>query len=121
MELVTGGELLDFLDQLGRTLLRSEAQFYVGALVLALEFLHNRQIAYLDLKGENCLVDQHGYLKMIDFGVAERVTSGRLHAVKGTPLFMAPEVIKPTRGYTTTADLWSLGVCQHGYLKMIDF
>ena len=23
--------------------------------------------------GENCLIDQHGYLKIIDFGVAERV------------------------------------------------
>ena len=54
-------------------------------------FLHERRIAYLDLKGqtfspssnmlphspvpagENCLIDQHGYLKIIDFGVAERV------------------------------------------------
>jgi len=116
MELVTGGELLDYLDNLGRTLMRSEAQFYVGAIVLALEFLHNRQIAYLDLKGENCLLDHHGYLKIIDFGVAERVKSGRLHAVKGTPLFMAPEVIKPTRGYTTTADLWSLGVCIYDFM-----
>ena len=25
------------------------------------------------VQGENCLIDQHGYLKIIDFGVAERV------------------------------------------------
>ncbi len=31
--------------------------------------------------GENCLIDQHGYLKIIDFGVAERITSGRIYAV----------------------------------------
>jgi len=61
-------------------------------------------------------LDQHGYLKIIDFGVAERVRNGRLHAVKGTPLFMAPEVIKPTRGYTTTADLWSLGICIYDFM-----
>lgn len=69
-----------------------------------LRFLHERRIAYLDLKGwgfhqsielgiyinpspspdspgENCLIDQHGYLKIIDFGVAERITSGRIYAV----------------------------------------
>ena len=31
-----------------------------------------------DSPGENCLIDQHGYLKIIDFGVAERITSGRI-------------------------------------------
>jgi len=114
MELVTGGELLDALDSLG-LLQKPQAQFYCGSIILALEFLHERRIAYLDLKGENCLVDSHGYLKIIDFGVAERVTDGRLHAVKGTPLFMAPEVILG-KGYTTTADLWSLGVCLYDFM-----
>merc|ERR1719284_2026601 len=75
MELVTGGELLDAMDELG-LLKRSQAQFYVGSITLALEFLHERRIAYLDLKGENCLIDSHGYLKIIDFGVAERVVNG---------------------------------------------
>lgn len=114
MELVTGGELLDALEVLG-LLTPPQAQFYVGSIVLALEFLHERRIAYLDLKGENCLVDNHGYLKIIDFGVAEQVKDGRLHAVKGTPLFMAPEVIL-AQGYTTFADLWSLGVCLYDFM-----
>lgn len=113
-ELVTGGELIDVLDVLG-CLKRPQAQFYLGSIALALEFLHERRIAYLDLKGENCLIDQHGYLKMIDFGIAERVKSGRLHVVKGTPLFMAPEVILG-KGYTTSADLWSLGVCLYDFM-----
>lgn len=113
-ELVTGGELLDALDALG--LLQAEqAQFYSASIILAIEFLHERRIAYLDLKGENCLIDQHGYLKIIDFGVAERITSGRIYAVKGTPLFMAPEVILG-KGYTTAADLWSLGVCLFDFM-----
>lgn len=114
MELVTGGELLDAMDDLG-LLKRGQAQFYVASITLALEFLHERRIAYLDLKGENCLVDTHGYLKMVDFGIAERVTSGRIYAVKGTPLFMAPEVILG-KGYTTTADLWGLGVCLYDFM-----
>merc|ERR1712113_613068 len=104
----------DALDQLN-LLNKAQAQFYVGAIVLALEFLHERRIAYLDLKGENCMIDQHGYLKILDFGVAERVKHGRIHAVKGTPLFMAPEVILG-KGYTTSADLWSLGVCLYDFM-----
>jgi cGMP-dependent protein kinase len=114
MELVTGGELLDALDELG-LLKRSQAQFYVASITLALEFLHERRIAYLDLKGENCLIDSHGYLKMVDFGIAERVKNGRIYAVKGTPLTMAPEVILG-KGYTTTADLWGLGVCLYDFM-----
>ncbi|CAE7366380.1 PRKG1 [Symbiodinium natans] len=113
-ELVTGGELLDALDALG-LLQAPQAQFYSASIILALEFLHERRIAYLDLKGENCLIDQHGYLKIIDFGVAERITDGRIYAVWGTPLFMAPEVILG-KGYTTSADLWSLGVCLFDFM-----
>ncbi|CAK9038103.1 cGMP-dependent protein kinase (PbPKG) [Durusdinium trenchii] len=113
-ELVTGGELLDALDALG-LLQAPQAQFYSASIILAIEFLHERRIAYLDLKGENCLIDQHGYLKIIDFGVAERITDGRIYAVKGTPLFMAPEVILG-KGYTTAADLWSLGVCLFDFM-----
>lgn len=113
-ELVTGGELIDALQVLG-LLNKSQAQFYIGSIALALEFLHERRIAYLDLKGENCLLDQHGYLKLIDFGIAERVKKGRIHVVKGTPVFMAPEVILG-KGYTTSADLWSLGVVLYDFL-----
>jgi len=114
MELVTGGELLDALDHLG-LLKRPQAQFYVASIALALEFLHERRIAYLDVKGENCLIDQHGYLKLIDFGIAERLQGGRIYGVKGTPLFMAPEVILG-KGYTCSADLWSLGVCLYDFM-----
>jgi cGMP-dependent protein kinase len=114
MELVTGGELLDALAVLG-LLNKKDSQFYIGSIGLALEFLHERRICYLDLKGENCLIDSHGYLKIIDFGVAERINAGRCHVVKGTPLFMAPEVIRGL-GFTTSADLWSLGVCAYDFM-----
>jgi cGMP-dependent protein kinase len=112
-ELVTGGELLDVLDTLG-LLSQPQAQFYTGSLVLALEFLHRRRIAYLDLKGENVLLDRSGYVKLIDMGLAEHVR-GYLYEAKGTPWFMAPEVILG-RGYTTSADLWSLGVCLYEFM-----
>jgi len=114
MEVVTGGELLDALDKLG-ILNHYQAQFYTGSILLALEFLHARQIAYLDLKSENCLIDHQGYLKIIDFGIAQRITRSRCHVMLGTPIIMAPEMISG-KGYTTVADLWSLGVCLYDFV-----
>ncbi|CAK0838742.1 unnamed protein product [Prorocentrum cordatum] len=114
MELVSGGELLDALDKMG-LLNHQQAMFYTGSIVLALEFLHERRIAYLDLKAENCLIDRQGYLKLIDFGIAQRITAARCHVSKGTPVFMAPEMILG-KGYTTVADLWSLGVCLYDFV-----
>eukprot|EP00401_Gymnodinium_catenatum_P035830 CAMPEP_0117465560 /NCGR_PEP_ID=MMETSP0784-20121206/4691_1 /TAXON_ID=39447 /ORGANISM="" /LENGTH=1839 /DNA_ID=CAMNT_0005259477 /DNA_START=64 /DNA_END=5583 /DNA_ORIENTATION=+ len=113
-ELVSGGELLEALDVMG-LLKYGQAQFYTASIVLALEFLHARRIAYLDLKSENCLLDHQGYLKIIDFGIAQRITGGRCLAVKGTPMFMSPEMIL-VKGYNTTADLWSLGVCVYEFV-----
>jgi len=114
MELVSGGELLDALETLG-ILNWPQARFYTGSIILALEFLHARRIAYLDLKSENCLIDCQGYLKLIDFGIAQRITSGYCYVLKGTPMFMAPEMIIG-KGYTTSADLWSLGICVYEFL-----
>ncbi|CAJ1410925.1 unnamed protein product [Effrenium voratum] len=114
MELVSGGELLDALDSLG-LLKYNQALFYTGCITLALEFLHARRIAYLDLKSENCLIDQQGYLKIIDFGIARRITNTRYGPLKGTPMFMAPEMILG-KGHTTVADLWSLGICLYEFV-----
>lgn len=112
-ELVSGGELLDVLHVLG-LLQPAQARFYAASIILALEYLHARCIAYLDLKSENCLIDNHGYLKLIDFGIAQRITQ-RSYVVKGTPMFMAPEMIL-LKGYNTSADLWALGVCMYEFV-----
>ena len=53
----------------------SEAKFYVTQVVLALEYLHNLDIIYRDLKLENLLIDSRGFIKLIDFGFAKRVDS----------------------------------------------
>eukprot|EP00929_Paragymnodinium_shiwhaense_P000195 TRINITY_DN100441_c0_g1_i1.p1 TRINITY_DN100441_c0_g1~~TRINITY_DN100441_c0_g1_i1.p1 ORF type:complete len:2164 (+),score=634.46 TRINITY_DN100441_c0_g1_i1:71-6562(+) len=113
-ELVTGGELLNVLEKLG-LLNQQQAQFYTGSIALALEYLHVRRIAYLDLKGENVLIDHQGYCKLVDFGIATRIAGATSHALKGTPHFMSPEMILH-KGYDTSADLWSLGVMLYDFM-----
>ena len=66
-----------------------DARFYTACLVNIVEHLHERNIIYRDLKPENVMVDEDGYLKLIDFGTAKEIT-GRTFTVIGTPHYMSP-------------------------------
>jgi cGMP-dependent protein kinase 2 len=46
-------------------------KFYIGCLVLALEYLHGNSIVYRDLKPENVMLNRDGYIKLGDFGFAK--------------------------------------------------
>ena len=71
-ELITGGELYDAIRELD-LLDRGQSQFYMGSIAIAIEYLHERGIAYRDLKPENILLDSQGYIKLIDFGCARKL------------------------------------------------
>ncbi|KAH0472178.1 MAG: uncharacterized protein KVP18_001167 [Porospora cf. gigantea A] len=112
-ELSTGGELYEAIRSLG-LLNRAQGQFYMASIIVAMEYLHEKKVVYRDLKPENILLDSQGYIKLIDFGCAKKV-SGRTYTLVGTPHYMAPEVILG-KGYTTAVDIWALGVCFYEFV-----
>ena len=109
IELVQGGELLYHL----RKQIRFDderTRFYISELILALEFLHNNNIIYRDIKPENILIDKTGYIKLIDFGLSKlyKDINEKMYTICGTPLYLAPEVVA-NKGYNNSSDWWSLG------------
>lgn len=67
-------------------------------MILMMEYMHTiHSIVYRDLKPENLMVDDVGYLKLIDMGTAKPIT-GKTFTIIGTPHYMAPEVLSG-KGY----------------------
>ncbi|KAK1290843.1 Mitogen-activated protein kinase kinase kinase YODA [Acorus calamus] len=63
-----------------------------------------------DIKGANILVDPNGRVKLADFGMAKHITGQSCPlSFKGSPYWMAPEVIKNSSGCNYLVDIWSLG------------
>ena len=48
-----------------------KTKFYILELVLAIEFLHKKNMIYRDLKPENILLDEKGHVKLTDFGLSK--------------------------------------------------
>ena len=110
-EYIKGKSLNKIIKELGM-LSKSQAQFYSASIILATEYMHLNNLIHRDIKLENIMVSETGYIKLIDFGtVKETNTSdGTMHTIIGTPHYMAPEVIRGD-SYNRKVDYWSIGIC----------
>lgn len=104
------GELFEILED-DKCLPEDEVQKIAKQLVRALHYLHSNRIIHRDMKPQNILICAGGIVKLCDFGFARAMSNNTvvLRSIKGTPLYMAPELVRE-QPYNHTADLWSLGV-----------
>ena len=78
--------------------------------------MHGKGIIHRDIKPANALVDERGTVKLADFGASKEIKGGaggktlelENQTLKGTPYFMAPEVMTQA-GHGRKADIWSIG------------
>ena len=104
------GELYQVLE-LDLCLPEDVVQKIGSQLVQALHYLHSNRVVHRDLKPQNILIGSRGLIKLCDFGFARAMSTQSivLTSIKGTPLYMAPELVREEE-YNHTVDLWSLGV-----------
>lgn len=111
LEFVPGGSISSLLGKFG-SFTESVIRMYTKQLLQGLEYLHKNGIMHRDIKGANILVDNKGCIKLADFGASKQVvelaTVSGAKSMKGTPYWMAPEVIRQT-GHGLSADIWSVG------------
>ncbi|KFU95655.1 Death-associated protein kinase 3, partial [Chaetura pelagica] len=113
LELVSGGELFDFLAE-KESLTEEEATQFLKQILDGVHYLHSKHIAHFDLKPENImLLDKNvpnPRIKLIDFGIAHKIEAGNeFKNIFGTPEFVAPEIVN-YEPLGLEADMWSIGV-----------
>jgi serine/threonine protein kinase len=117
MEMARGGELFGRIaERGGKGYTEREASHCFKQILEAIGHMHLRGMVHCDLKPENILYqdDQDTQIKVADFGFAQFIPGGQeggehLTRQLGTLSYTSPEILL-NKGYTTKADMWSLGV-----------
>ncbi len=109
LDYLKGGELFVHLRR-EHKFSESRAKFYLVQVGLALQYLHDHKICYRDIKPENILLDEDGYIKMADFGLAKLLTNNeKALSICGTPEYVAPEILFEV-GHNHMVDWWGFGI-----------
>ena len=69
LEFCPGGELFFHLNS-RKSFVEKDSRTIISEVILALEYLHEQNVVYRDLKPENLLVDLDGHIKLTDFGLS---------------------------------------------------
>eukprot|EP01133_Synstelium_polycarpum_P015718 gene15718-18674_t len=125
MEYHCGGDFRALLNNLNM-FCEEDARFYMVEMIEALNSLHSLKYIHRDIKPSNFVIDRHGHIKLIDFGLSKEGIESRngfsqqtmndlrksyllyAHSAVGSPEYMAPEIVSD-EGYDLTCDYWSLG------------
>jgi serine/threonine protein kinase len=110
MEYVEGESLRGALNRFGT--LSSRKVIQIGQQICAaLHEAHTQGVVHRDLKPENVMLDEHGNVKLMDFGIARSVniSSKSTGNIVGTPAYMAPEQAEG-KPVDSRADIYALGL-----------
>ena len=75
-----------------------------------MEYIHSEGIIHRDVKPDNIICDEKGFVKLSDFGIAKRIEWDLNGEISGTCSYMAPEVVLKSKQAYIESDWYSLGV-----------
>jgi len=82
----------------------------MGELVLAVEYLHSKDVVYRDMKPENILIDSKGHVKLADFGLSKEGVgdTDKTKSFCGSPAYLSPDMLSQ-KGAGKPSDVYGMG------------
>ncbi|CAD8176434.1 unnamed protein product [Paramecium pentaurelia] len=104
-----GGDLSYHIANQGK-FSEEAARFYAAEILLAIEYLHTKDIIYRDMKPENILLDIQGHVKLADFGLSKEGVSDQDKAKSfcGSPAYLSPDILSQ-KGAGKPSDIYGIG------------
>ncbi len=121
MEFIEGKDLEAILREQDDFLQEEQVLNWAIELCDVLNYLHNHQpqpVIFRDMKPSNVMVDQHGHIRLIDFGIARLFQPGQKGTMIGTEGYSPPEQYRGEA--SPQGDLYALGATIHHLLSRRD-
>ncbi len=114
LEFINGKDLEAIINETSGFLPEEQVIGWAVELCEVLHFLHNHKpdpIIFRDMKPSNVMINQHGHIILVDFGIAKPFQTGQKGTMIGTEGYSPPEQYRGEA--TQQADLYALGATLH--------
>ncbi|MBN1318203.1 MAG: PQQ-binding-like beta-propeller repeat protein [Anaerolineales bacterium] len=121
MEFISGKSLEEIMETTEGFLSEKDVLDWAIQISEVLSYLHNHSpnpIVFRDLKPSNIMLDLHGRIRMVDFGIAKIFQAGERGTMIGTEGYSPPEQYRGEAG--TASDVYALGATLHALLSKQD-
>ena len=115
MDLLPGGDLRFHITKNHR-FSEEQTRFFIGCMIIALEYIHNNNVIHRDIKPENLVLDDKGYVRITDFGIAKENCPDNSSETSGTPGYMSPEVMRG-KNHSFPVDFFAIGVIGYEFMN----
>ena len=114
MDLLTGGDLRYHCSRY-RSFSEEQTRFFLACIIHSLSYIHKNNVIHRDIKPENLVLDDKGYARITDFGIAKINMKDNSSETSGTPGYMCPEVMYG-KNHSFPADYFSIGVIGYEFM-----